>query len=108
MREQILELVRSERQVSFVQITRLQGARGDRALVAGDTNVVLWDGLSQEAIDAIAGLRRDGLIEYVPTSVQTYVLDGARLKMPLAKSGAAMKQGYKKPHWLPVVIDPVD
>jgi len=78
-------------------------AEGNDSIRSGECyNVVLWDGLQKNLVDAICQLLADGLIEIRSTSLLVYLVDGVRLRLPVAKSG---KLNYAKPHWLPVVIN---
>mgnify|MGYP000598567956 CR=1 FL=1 len=106
-KESILEFVRSKRNVSFVEISELKGARGEVAIELGASNVFVWTGLSKAAADAVMELRREGKIKFSPTHILTYLCDGATLRMPQVKSARAVQRGYKSPHWLPVVLDAV-
>lgn len=105
VRDNILDLVRTRGSVSFSEIMQLDGGKGEFTLECGP-NIVLWQGLSGDAVRAVTYLRENaGLIEYDPTPVATYLLDGHVLNLPLVKDAAAMRRGYKRPHWLPVVIN---
>ncbi len=63
-------------------------------------NIILWQGLTQEAFDAIVELERDKIIEMRPSTFLAYLMDGQVLKMPLVKQN----RDYKTPHWLPTVL----
>lgn len=88
--------------VSFAEIMQCVGepAKGDLALEIAP-NVILWSGMSKDLVDACALLRDK--IEPCTASVIVYYIDGAALSLPIAKQ--LRKQGYKKPHWLPVVFN---
>lgn len=60
--------------------------------------IILWKGMSEEFVNAIAELLKEEKIFIFPTSHLTYMADGGLLKLPLARS----IRNYKKPHWLPV------
>jgi hypothetical protein len=111
LKEAILDLVKTRQNVSFVEIGRLEGATGAHGIGPGGggnpENVIYWSGLSESAVDALLDLRAEGAIHYQPvSSVLVYLADGALMNLPRVKSVAALKRGYKKPHWLPVVINP--
>jgi hypothetical protein len=90
--------------VSFAELSRLDGFKGDLSMCSGDNeNIVFWSGMSEEAYLAIEQIRKEGEYEMVPTSVMVYMVDGMMLNMPLVKR----KTRYKKPHWLPVAFNPV-
>jgi hypothetical protein len=102
MREKILTYVRERRYVSFVELERFLGGEmsGDFNLFKGD-NVVLWSGVSERFAEAFASLVETGQVRLVPTSPLVYLIDGKALRLPLVKG----RYRYKKPHWLPVVLD---
>ena len=62
IKEAILAKVTRERNVSFAEIEDIEGCRGEYEMRFPDINVVLWSGLSAEAIDAIEALQKEGLI----------------------------------------------
>ncbi|MGA3189603.1 MAG: hypothetical protein ABSF22_21060 [Bryobacteraceae bacterium] len=99
----ILEIVRSRRNVSFAEIVNMIGddARGDVAWEAAP-NIVLWTGMSQSLVHAFEILKDK--IEPHPTSVLIYLMDGAALRLPVAKR--LPRAGYKQPRWLPVAFSP--
>lgn len=104
MKEQILQFVKETASVSFVELQRHLGdaARGDLAWSpATRPNFVFWAGMSEEFIDAIVGLLREGQLIAKPTTLLVYVIDGSYLDLPVAKGNYR----YKKPHWVPLVFD---
>jgi hypothetical protein len=95
--ERILAKVRHG-SVSFVELVNLEpGFAGDLSISYG--TLVLWAGVSDRFIDALEECKP--LIEPTPTSVLVYWHDGAALGLPIAKRPP--KNGYKEPHWAPVV-----
>jgi hypothetical protein len=107
MAERIYELVSNRRTVTFAEMeNHIEGfGGGDKMLVInGDTcsNIVLWLGLTDAAIDALEELRVTKRIHPIPASILTYMYDGRVPSLPLAKG----KYHYKKPHWAPVVFNP--
>lgn len=101
MKEQILEVVRSGRRTSFAQLQqRIPGFEGHKAIGLAP-NVYLWNGVSQSAADAIMELMNTKKVRLGPASVVDYAIDGITLPLPIAQAPKA----YKKPHWLPAVID---
>lgn len=59
--------------------------------------------MTDEACRALTELLDEQVIHMVPAQFLTYLIDGATLTLPLAKSTV----DYKQPHWLPVVLRPV-
>ena len=106
MAASIYELVLSRRSVSFVELEKgIEGFAGEKAMILhgdGYDNIVLWDGVSEEAAAALDELRSDGRIHFTPTNVLVYLIDGIVPDLPIAKS----RRKYKKPHWLPAVLNP--
>jgi hypothetical protein len=78
-------------------------ANGDLDLVLSDErpNTILWTGVSQMFADAFFSLR--GKIEIHPSCELIYMMDGAFLRLPVAKRPSRTKD-YKTPHWAPVVF----
>lgn len=104
MKQRILDLVRERRHVSFVELERLLGAdmAGDGQLtLGGNDNVVLWSGVNDAFAEAVSDLLRSGAARLVPTSWLTYAADGGMLSLPLVKR----RYHYKRPRWLPAVLD---
>lgn len=92
-----------EDHVSFAQLSRIEGFRGDREMLVDTghvSNIVLWAGMSLEAIEALKQIIAEGEYEFEPARWMIYAIDGEMLTYPLAKRA----RNYKKPHWLPVVV----
>jgi hypothetical protein len=99
LKEQILEFVRGRSHVTLPQIRRqFEAARGEFSFRSRNfENVVFWEGLSREAIDALEELLEEKAIFMHPASLREYVAgdDWAMLLLPLAMSG----RSYASPHW---------
>jgi len=112
--EDVAGLVKRRRHVSMVEIMRLAGdegkGNGELKFEKYGGNVVIWRGMSEELADAIMEISSDGLIhphatlDTIGGIPMTYLIDGMSLKLPIVKN--IPKNGYKKPHWLPVVFEP--
>jgi hypothetical protein len=78
-------------------------AKGDLDIVLSDArpNTVLWVGVSQMFTDAFFSF--GGRIEIHPSCELIYMMDGAFLRLPVAKRGPR-RNDYKTPHWVPVVF----
>ena len=102
MKNKILQYVQKNDQVSFVELSRsIEGFSGDRELLLdGHPSIILWVGISNEAISAIGQLVNDDDLYIVPTDSLTYMIDGAGLNFPIAKN----IRDYKKTRWLPVLF----
>ena len=107
----MLEKVRTYRHVSMVELTRVfdeicgEGtSEGDQqiTLAPPHENLVLWACVSVEFCDAFDEIRPFATLD--PAHWLVYLHDGAALRLPLAKRPP--KAGYKKPHWVPVVLNP--
>lgn len=104
-RGMLIDEMRAELQknyVSFAGFARLEGFGGDMAMHRSDNeNVVLWSGMSREAVEAVKKILGEGEYEMRRTQMLVYAIDGRIPKLPIAHS---LKRKYKKPHWLPVVF----
>ena len=88
--------------VSMAEISRMPNAGGGGNLTSGTCqNIILWDGIQRNLADAISQLLADAQIEVRSSSPLIYLIDGASLRLPIAKQ----HRNYKTPHWLPVVIN---
>jgi hypothetical protein len=65
-----------------------------------DTNIVYWNGVSEQCIKSLADLVDAGIIRRMSTLPLTYLIDGIVPNLPLAKS----IRKYKKPHWAPITF----
>lgn len=104
MKKAILDLISSlGGGVSWVEIcNRIPGAKGDRCMYGGH-NIILWNGVSDELINAVNSLIDDGMICAKVTSLLVYAIDGHFLKLPIGKRFP--QNGYTRPRWVPVVFD---
>ena len=65
-------------------------------------NVVIWEGMTAPACEAMVRLRKRRQVDFEPCPVLYYYMDGISLDMPLAKRPT--DRGYKKPRWIPVNV----
>ncbi len=104
MRDAILALVREAGRLTFDELcARVPGAEGPLAFHAvGHPNVILWNGLSVAAIDALAALRRTRQIRFERVDPAVYREGrGVDFTAPIVP---AVAQELVEPHWLPAVI----
>lgn len=103
MADAVLDLVRRLPGTSWVELCRyIEGARGNRGVFAG-RNVLLWNGVSQDLIDAVTALNDAGLIEVRASVPLVYMVDGEIPTLPWARRVPV--GGYASPRWLPTVLD---
>ena len=93
-------IVQNNGKASFAEITQEFG-EGDYE-VDMPNNVVFWAGMTAESSAGVIDLLNEKRILPYPTSTLLYVIDGMCLNLPLVKRPP--KNGYKEPHWLPVVL----
>ena len=93
----ILEKVRALGSVTFADLDRdIDGFGGGNASIElGQTNIVLWSGMSDAGLAALLEVRP--LLEPHPCSALVYLFDGAALKLPIAKGPGP----YAHKRWLP-------
>lgn len=104
MKEQIFNYVLRNGGVTFAEIPLICGDAANGALamyIPEYPNIILWDGLSDEVIDAINALLKEEKIHLHPTIAMVYLCDGAAVRLPIAKT----IRHYKSPRWLPVVFN---
>lgn len=63
--------------------------------------MLIWADMSAEFCDVAEALRPH--TELSPTHYLTYMCDGGMLRLPIAKKPP--KNGYRKPHWAPAVLN---
>lgn len=101
MKAAILALVEELGGVSFVDLgRRIEGFNGDREYYLADTEIVIWGGMSPEAIESLNALMDEKKIVPKDSNLLVYLIDGQTLRLPLAKG----KRKYKTPHWAPIVF----
>lgn len=102
IKTELLALVHRYDHVTFAEVSmHIDGTRGNFALyLPNNDSVMIWSGLSAEAIGATDELIREKLIHFRPTDLLVYLADGELLRLPVAKT----VRKYAKPHWLPMVI----
>ena len=97
----------------MAEIMQLAGDEGEgnyELRFANGGNVVCWAEMSEELVGVITDFVDNKLAHQHPTletvkGIPTvYFMDGQWLNLPLVKKPP--KNGYKKPHWLPVVFYP--
>ena len=104
MADAILDYITKYQGVSFAELERnIKGfAGGDIEWSLPKTNIVLWQGLTEEAVNALNLLRTGKHIHPNPCPVMIYLMDGLIPRLPVAKTA----RPYKEPHWLPCVFNP--
>lgn len=99
--------VHTHNNVTFCELRRILEnhhipAHGDTCMQIGDTNVVLWAGMSPEFSDTATVLYNHPDMELAATQPLLYMIEGGMLTLPIAKRPP--RGGYKHPRWLPVVF----
>lgn len=104
MEEQIYTLIKEYDSLTFFEIEEAFGSGNMLTSTEGlyEMNIVLWIGLSKDVANAIRTLHEAQRIEYVPCEYMTYCISGPIPQLPVAHR--LPTKGYKKRHWLPVVI----
>ena len=107
---------------TFIELRRRYGSQMKGNIILSiDHNLVLWHDLSEKFCDAFDKLGimdkdRDALglkekkAHMHPVNSQVggiplpYLLEGGGLDLPVAKLSPQTLKGYKKPHWLPIML----
>jgi len=102
MKDQIYEFIKRGN-VSLAELTkRIPGFKGDMQWrLAKNENIIIWQGMSNEAIDAIESLLDEKKISIKPCHFLVYMCDGVVPNFPIVKRNYK----YKTPHWLPVALN---
>lgn len=101
LRQSILAVLQANEEVSFAQLSGLPGFAGDKDLVAPDfANLIIWRGLSAEAMDEMQALEESEVIRFARTDADRYAEDGYTPVLPVAQRISK----FRTPHWLPVLI----
>ena len=101
MKSSILKLIQTRQHVSLVELCReIQGFKGDREYYLGK-NTVIWHECSDEAVEAMNSLTKEGKVVAVSCSPWVYITDGVKPEYPLVSS---LTEDFDKPHWLPVTF----
>lgn len=100
MRDEILKLISKRGGVSFVELERINGFKGDYNWCIKN-NIFLWNEMSHEAVLAILGLINSKEIVMKASVPLVYMHDGATINLPIAKK---LNFNYKTKRWFPVVF----
>jgi hypothetical protein len=108
--DELVEFITARDNVSFVELERWLeehgvSARGEIELSLTDVpNLVLWTHMSDRFAEIVEDLRTDGRVMLEPSHFLVYFIDGRVPGYPVARRPP--KQGYRNPHWAPVVFKP--
>ncbi len=106
--EAVMAYVRAYDWVTFAELCRkfepfLESRGGFSIQSTLIPNLFFWYGLSDDFSEIILHLLHEKRIYYHPGQWLTYLADGEVLRMPLVQRKPG-RQGFKKPHWLPVCL----
>jgi hypothetical protein len=108
LKADILELMRTHQKgVTCTELSKIENFSGEFTWHLGRwTNVVIWTGMSKDAIDVMAELIRDKRIDIMPAHWLAYLIDGAIIVLPIFKCGDRPPEyNPPQPHWLPVYFN---
>lgn len=86
--------------VSFAELSKIKGFKGDFNFGYPEKNIYLWFNCSQSAVDTLTELRDESMVEFRPCNSLVYHADGLIPKVPIAKQ----IRNYSKKHWLPATL----
>lgn len=99
LKEKIYSFIDSSAHVTFAELMRIEGFRGDYEYgIAGKYNIVWWSSMSSEAIQAMEELKNEKRIVAGVAHVLCYLADGEILNLPVKGNNRA----NKKPQWVPL------
>lgn len=103
LREKILNLVKSNGNIAISSLHKIPEFNGDCYMGNIEKNIIFTSGASEEGISILWTLFEEGRIELLPTSPFVCMADGGKIpNLPLAED---LKKKYKKPRWLPTLIE---
>lgn len=92
--------------ITYSALASLDGFSGYCNLINPDyPHIRFWEGVSEEAGEAVIELYAKGDIAHEPTDELAYMASGAMLEIPLFTAElAASAAELPHPHWLPVLV----
>jgi len=104
LKRAILEKVERERNATFAELAHIEGFAGNLDIVNTTANVLIWMGMSAEAIDAIEQLQRENLIHLAGSSWLVYSWSGGPVpNLPIVKHRPRSGR-FQKMHWGPTAL----
>ncbi len=102
LKEDILDCIaRRGNNTTFAELSKhVEGFNGEYQYNTPHSNLILWGGMSKEAVEAIYQLNQENRVVLSQVSWWVYLYEGRGMNIPIAKR----RMGYKKPHWMPTVI----
>lgn len=107
MKKLIIEYLKNHKNVSFAELdryleTKKMNHKGNSGIYYNlSNNIVAWGGMSEEYKNIILDLEKNNLINLRNCPVVFYLIDGGIPNIPTANSD----RKYKKPHWLPCLLN---
>ena len=93
-------MIEEKDDVSFAELERIDGFKGDKTMGRNEFNIVFWSGLSEAGVNALVELIAEDLVDPVPCNQIVYLIDGAYQELPIATE----IRKYPTPHWIPLVF----
>ena len=105
MRDRILEIIKANPGISFVELVKLipeieQRKSGEMLTLKKFKTIMLWGHLTKQAKEALEDLLNSGEIELSQSSLVPYMRDGCVPYQTLAKK----PKHYRLPRWMPAVL----
>jgi len=99
--------IHEKKGVTFIELERIMtdagfNWEGQMGFGVLEKNLIYWQGWNQDAIDLFNELTQEKAVETDTTAPLTYMIDGRVLTIPQA----TRYQKYKKPHWVPIILNP--
>lgn len=112
IKQELLNVINEKGSLSFVELEDLfkkfdfdyEGNLQFTISRKNEYSVVIWAGLNDEALDILDDLFNNKDIMFTPCNILIYHIDGKYINLPIAKR----PRMYKKPHWLPTLICPMN
>lgn len=108
LKSDILHVIKQhKRGVTCTELCKIPNFVGEYTWHLGQwTNLIIWTGMSKDAIDVMAELIREKRIDVRPGHWFSYLLDGAIIVLPIFKAKEQpLEFNPPSPHWLPVYFN---
>lgn len=97
----IVAMLAQSEYLTFIELAAIDGFRGELEMLNPELNVVVWAGMSQEAIEAVVTLLAAEVIVFESVDREVYGDAADAPVYPVAQK----RRHYANTRWLPVAID---
>ena len=101
LKKSIVDFLRRHPGSTFAELCReVPGFAGSAIMGTAYPNLIIWRGVSPEAIRALELLEKGRMVRFEATTVHPYGQEGREIGLPASFKA----QACETPHWLPVLL----